>query len=612
MYILGISCWYHDSAAVLIRDGDIIAASEEERFSRKKHDFDFPARAVGYCLEKAGIGAGDIEYAVFYDKPFIKFERILSSILMNVPRSSGVFREAVPLWLREKINFRIKIYKELGIEDERVLFCTHHKAHAASCFYVSPFDKSAILTVDGVGEWATASLGIGEGNTIRILKEMRFPHSVGLLYSAFTAFLGFRVNNGEYKVMGMAPYGRPVHKDKVMKVVKIFDDGSIELDMRYFSFAYSTSRTYNRKFERLFGKPRDPGSLFFTEETGFPAYYGDKPADFAKQAQENQYYADIAASIQDVLEEILIRMCRHLKKITGLSSLCYAGGVALNSKANYRIVKESGFDDIYIQPASTDAGGALGAALWCWHEVLGNRKTQAMEHAYFGKHFSDGDIEAALADVSLGYEKLSDDILFDRAAGFIADGKVVGWYQGPTEWGPRALGNRSIIGDPRDAGMKYLVITSRHHDGFSLWDSRYTDYDMASTPYGKGILKELADECKKQGIKFGTYYSICDWYRPDYPVRHPDHSGAPEEGMDAATRERMDQYIAFMKNQLRELIGEYDPFVIWFDGEWEWPWTHEMGMDMYAYLRGLKDDLLINNRVDKGREGMEDKSRDSR
>ncbi|MFC2048716.1 carbamoyltransferase [Elusimicrobiota bacterium] len=459
MYILGISCWYHDSAAALIEDGRLIACSEEERFSRKKHDFNFPELAIKYCLEKAGIETTDIDYIVFYDKPLVKFDRILSSILKNVPRSLSVFKEAVPLWIKEKLHFRRKVRKRMKIKDEnKILFCTHHKAHAASSFFLSPFKESAILTVDGVGEWSTATLGYGKDNHIHMIEELHFPHSLGLLYSAFTAFLGFTINNGEYKVMGMSPYGEPRFYEKVKKVAAMNDDGSIELNMDYFCFEYSTSKTFNGKFVSLFGEPRDPDSLFYTLNTGFPVYYGAKPDNYEELAEKNQVYADIAASIQKFLEDALIKIVRHLKEKTGSENLCYSGGVALNSKANNIIVQENIFDDIFIQPAATDAGGALGAALWCWCEVLDNDREEVLEHSYYGKAFSEEEIRRTIEDNSgLISEKCDDNELYDRITAAIIEGKVIAWYQGKTEWGPRALGNRSIIADPREAEMKNII-----------------------------------------------------------------------------------------------------------------------------------------------------------
>jgi len=459
MYILGVSCWYHDSAAALIKDGKIIAGTEEERFSRIKHDHGFPVNAINFCLEQAGISSKELDFVVFYDKPLLKFERILSSIIQNVPGTLVLFREAVPLWLSKKLKFRKKIKKTLGIKDDKVLFCSHHTSHAASSFFLSPFREAATLTVDGVGEWATATLGTGKDNAIAITEEMNFPHSLGLLYSAFTAFLGFKVNNGEYKVMGMSPYGEPKHVDKILKVVTVRSDGSIELNLDYFSFYHSITKTYNGKFTALFGEPRDPAALFFTKRTEFPAYYGEKPHDFEEQAEKNQYYADIAASIQEVLEDALVKMGRYLQTSTGMKNLCYSGGVALNSKANLRLIKDCGFENVYIQPASTDAGGALGAALWCWCEVLGEKRAEVMASSYFGKSFSGEEILSAIKEKQLPYEKLAEDKIYEETAEALINGKVIGWYQGRTEWGPRALGNRSILADPRNPDMKNKVNT---------------------------------------------------------------------------------------------------------------------------------------------------------
>jgi len=441
----------------LLKDGTIVAAAEEERFTRKKHDYNFPVNAINFCFEKADISPQDIDYVVFYDKPLLKFERILTSILKCVPVSGGVFREAVPLWLKEKLHFRKIAKKTFGIKEDRILFCSHHLAHAASSFFVSPFDEAAILTIDGVGEWATATVGKGVGNKIKIQEELHFPSSLGLLYSAFTAFLGFKVNEGEYKVMGMAPYGKPKYIEKIMKTVKISDDGSIKLNMKYFTFPYSISKTFSKKFTVLFGEPRISESPFFTKNFEYPSCYGDKPPNYEYLTERNQYYADVAASIQAVAEEIILKMARYAREKTGLKNLCYAGGVALNSKANYRLIKESGFEDIFIQPSATDAGGALGAALWCWCEVLGKDRQQVMEHAYLGKDFSADEAKKAILENNLDYEELTDEKIYVRIVNALINGKVVGWHQGRCEWGPRALGNRSILADPRNPKMKEIV-----------------------------------------------------------------------------------------------------------------------------------------------------------
>jgi carbamoyltransferase len=460
MNILGISCYYHDSAAALLMDGELIAAAEEERFSRKKHDFDFPIRSIQFCLEEGGISAQDLDYVVFYEKPFEKFERILMSTLQTYPKAWKVFRESMATWLVDKLWIRQAIMGELHIPKEKILFTQHHLSHAASAFFASPFEESAVMTVDGVGEWATATYGEGKGTDINLLKEVRFPHSLGLLYSAFTAFLGFQVNEGEYKVMGMAPYGEPKYVDKVWKVIQTFEDGSFALDMDYFCFHHSTTKTFKPKFEQLFGEPRAPETLFFTEGTGFPSYFGEKPGNYQELCALNQHYADIAASIQKVTEEVLLNMAKAVRKTTGQENLCIAGGVGLNSVANTRILQESGFKRLYIQPAAGDGGAALGAALYVYHTMLGHPRKLVMKHAYWGKAFDDDAIRAFLEEEGIAHTYLKDDgAVLDQTVDALVNGKVIGWYQGKFEWGPRALGNRSILADPRREEMKDVVNT---------------------------------------------------------------------------------------------------------------------------------------------------------
>jgi len=443
MDIIGISCFFHDAAAALLRDGQLLAAAEEERFTRKKHDFEFPANAIEFCLRTGGIAARDLDYVVFFEKPFVKFERLLLTSLQEFPRSYPLFREAMITWLGDKLWIKQLIQKRLGVAPEKILFSEHHLSHAASAFFCSPFDEAAILTVDGVGEWTTASLGVGRGTEIRLTKEIRFPHSLGLLYSAFTAFLGFEVNDGEYKVMGMAPFGIPRYVDKVHKVVRTHRDGSFELDMDYFSFHYSTHRTFSRKFEALFGSPRRPRADFSGELT-----------------REDQHYADIAASIQAVTEEILLAMATTLQRETGLRRLCLAGGVALNSVANGRIVRETAFDEVYIQPSAGDGGGAVGAALYAHRAVLGHPRRFVMEHAFWGEVHGPDVIERFLRRESIAYTRIDDEErLIERVVDGLQRGKVVGWSQGRFEWGPRSLGNRSILADPRRAEMRDVVNT---------------------------------------------------------------------------------------------------------------------------------------------------------
>lgn len=465
MYILGISCFYHDSAAALIHDGKLVAAAMEERFSRKKHDNDFPIQAINFCLRQAGITGADLDYAVFYEKPLVKFERILLTTLNTFPRSSGVWRDAMVNWLKDKLWIKNIIQSRLGIRYDRVLFCDHHMSHAASAFFASPFKEAAVLTIDGVGEWTTATLGKAtsawEGdsqgkNDIALFQEQRFPHSLGLLYSAFTAWLGFAVNDGEYKVMGMAPYGQPKYVDKIHKVVDLNEnDGSFHLNLDYFSFHYSATDTYNQRFIDLFGEPRAPSDDFFTLKTN-PERAGEKAA-----LERNQFYADMAASIQCLTEDALIAIARYLHHETGMNKLVMAGGVALNTSANYRILSETPFDEIYIQPAAGDDGGALGAALWAYHIVMGKPRNWVMPNAYWGESYTDAQYVDFLKGRGISYESFdgNDDKLVDALAQEMTNKKVVGFFQGRFEWGPRALGNRSIIADPRNESMKEVVNT---------------------------------------------------------------------------------------------------------------------------------------------------------
>jgi len=460
MHILGISCFFHDAAAVLLEDGSIVAAAEEERFSRKKHDYAFPTLAIDFCLRRAGIQGEDLDYVAFFEKPFLKFERLLFTVLANFPRSRRVFQESMVTWLTDKLWIQSLIKERLGVSGDRVLFSEHHLSHAASAYLCSPYDEAAILTVDGVGEWATATYGVGQGNDLRILKEIRFPHSLGLLYSAFTAFLGFEVNEGEYKVMGMAPFGKPRYLDEVYKLIRVNADGSFALDMDAFVFHRSTDKTFGSRFEQLFGPPRDPSSHFFTAQSGYPSYFGPRPANYEVLAAENQRYADIAASIQVATEEILLKMANHLHEQTGLRRLCMAGGVALNSVANARILRETAFEELFVQPAAGDGGGALGAALWAYHTVLGKPRKGIFEHAYWGADYTPGEIEDFLVTRGIPYERLDDEEeLLDEVVAALAAGNIVGWFQGRFEWGPRALGNRSILADPRRADMKDIVNT---------------------------------------------------------------------------------------------------------------------------------------------------------
>lgn len=514
MYILGISCYYHDAAAALLHDGMLVAAAEEERFTRKKHDYSFPARAIDFCLREAGITGDDLDYVVFYEKPLLKFERILMTTLQTFPQSWGVFRESMIAWFNEKLWIKGHILTQLGIPDEKLLFVEHHLSHAASALFCSPYREAALLTIDGVGEWTTATVGRGtaywaeddtdhagngrvdtSSNSITLFNEVKFPHSIGLLYSAFTAFLGFRVNSGEYKVMGMAPYGRPTRVDDVYKLVEVGNDGGFRLNMEYFSFHHSTSRTFNDNFVKVFGQPRIHESDFYTPTT-HPNR--DHPQWNDATAQRNQHYADIAASIQYVTEEMLLKMAKYAYERTGLKQLCIAGGVALNSVANGRILRESPFEEVYIQPAAGDAGGALGAALYAYHVLLGRPRKFVMEHAYWGQAFSAGDVRSAIEATGRTYERVED---VDRLAEMMVDdmtaGKVISLFQGRFEWGPRALGNRSILADPRGAEMKEIV-------------NERIKFREPFRPFAPVILEERASE----------FYADMDEPEQHYPLRY--------------------------------------------------------------------------------------------
>lgn len=463
MKILGLSFFYHDAAACLLVDGVPVAMAEEERFSRKKHDSRYPELAIDFVLAEGALKPQDLDAVVFYEKPFIKFDRILKTALDTFPWAPSVFVESIRHTFIDKLWIRELVARKLGIPSTKVYFSGHHFSHAASAFYPSGFKEAAILTVDGVGEWTTMSLAEGRADgTINILKTIDFPHSLGLLYSAFTAFLGFEVNEGEYKVMGMAPYGTPRYAGNVRKLMTVYDDGSFELDLNYFSFHRSLTKSYTKEFEKLFGTPRDPASKFFTRTTGWPVYFGPQPegAEYERLALEQEHYADIAASVQVVLEEVLVRTAQHLKTLVPHDSLCLAGGVALNSVANWKIRQQAGFSKVFVQPAAGDGGGSYGAALAYAHATGLERKRTQMTHAYFGKAFTDEEIETVLKRRNISYTKmLSAEALTDTVSTYLAEGKVVGWYQGRFEWGPRALGARSILADPRRNEMKDIVNT---------------------------------------------------------------------------------------------------------------------------------------------------------
>jgi carbamoyltransferase len=453
--ILGVSAFYHDSAAALIEDGRIAAAAQEERFSRTKHDASFPEQAVRYCLEAAGVGFGAIDYVAFYDKPFLKFERLLETYVAFAPRGFRSFRTAMPVWLREKLFQKDLLRRRFAAFDpafdwkNRLLFSEHHQSHAASAFFPSPFEDAAILTMDGVGEWTTSSVAAGRGNRLEIVKELHFPHSLGLLYSAFAYYIGFRVNSGEYKVMGLAPYGEPVYRERILdRLIDLKPDGSFRLDMSYFDYCTGLTMT-NERFADLFGGParREPDLL-------------------------TQRHMDLAASVQAVTEEIVLRMTRALAQETGSRNLCLAGGVALNCVANGKVLRDGAFENVWVQPAAGDAGGALGAALAAWHTHLGMARHvpvsgDAMSGAYLGPAFAQADIEARLAAAGATFTTVGDDALIDTVAQALADGAAVGWMQGRMEFGPRALGDRSILGDPRSPSMqKTLNLKVKYRESF--------------------------------------------------------------------------------------------------------------------------------------------------
>jgi carbamoyltransferase len=440
MYVLGISCYYHDSAACLLKDGKIVAAAEEERFSREKHDSTFPNNAVEYCLKKADIGINNVDYVGFYEKPIEKFDRILETFLTICPRGFSSFIQGLPTWITERLWTRSSIRNELGYEGD-ILFGGHHESHAASSFYASPFEEAAILTVDGVGEWNTTTYGIGENNTIEINKTIDFPHSIGLLYSAFTYYLGFKVNNGEYKVMGLSSYGDPSYTEKIYdSLIDVKKDGSFRLNMEYFDYL-GKPRMTNDKFESLFGySRREP------------------------ETDIEDYHFDIAASIQKVTEELLLKLVEELYRTTDKENLCMAGGVALNSVANGRLIEESSFEDIFIQPAAGDDGAAFGVASSIYYQGLDKDRTTPetrksyMQGSYLGPKYSEDQIVSAINSANVSVESYgSTESLLDKAASLLAENNVVGLYQGRMEWGPRALGNRSILADPRDDEMQDIV-----------------------------------------------------------------------------------------------------------------------------------------------------------
>ncbi len=512
--ILGISAFYHDSAACLVRDGDIVAAAQEERFSRKKHDPRFPEQAIAACLEQAGIAIEDVDYVAFYDKPFLKFERLLMTYLTVAPKGLRSFFDQMPLWLTEKISMRKTIRRKLKYEG-KVLFPTHHQSHAAAAFFPSPFEEAAFLTLDGVGEWATSTYGVGRGNRVEILKQISFPHSLGLLYSAFTYFTGFKVNSGEYKLMGLAPYGEPRYVDVILReLIDVKEDGSFRLNMRYFDYCGGLRMT-NARFAALFGGPaRVPESRITQREM------------------------DLARSVQAVTEEVILRMARSVQAVTNMKHLVLAGGVGLNCVANGRVLREGPFENVWIQPAAGDAGDALGCALFVWHQLLGNERKadgRRQKASYLGPAFTDDAIQSYLDEEHIPYTRLAREDLCEQVAELLAGGQVVGWFQGKMEFGPRALGGRSILGDPRSREMQSLInlkikfresfrpfaptVLREHVDAYFELD-RESPYMLLVAPVKRERLRELsADEEGAEG------FDKLKVIRSDVPaITHVDNS----------------------------------------------------------------------------------------
>ena len=466
--ILGISAFYHDSAASILIDGEIIAAAQEERFTRKKHDANYPFNAIEFVLKFAKLKLSEVDHIVFFEKPFLKFERLLETYVAFAPKGFLSFSKAMPIWIKEKLfqkNLlfnKLKTHDENFKSDENIFFSEHHLSHAASAFYPSPFTEAIVLTADGVGEWATTTVAIGKGDNLDIVKEIHFPHSLGLLYSAFTYYTGFKVNSGEYKLMGLAPYGSPIYVEKIMKLIDIKEDGSFRLDQNYFNYATGLTMT-NKNFEDLFGqKPRDP-----------------------KKNNLTQFHMDLAASIQKITEEIMIKLAKSLREEYEIENLCLAGGVALNCVANGKLFKEKIFKNIWVQPAAGDAGGSLGAALALWHTELGNKRSvqsnDQMKGSYLGDEFSQTEIENELKQLGANFVTLNYEQLIDKTAELISEENAIGWFQGRMEFGPRALGNRSIIGDPRsDSMQKILNLKVKYRESFR--------------PFAPSILKEDVEE----------------------------------------------------------------------------------------------------------------------
>jgi carbamoyltransferase len=545
MRILGISAFYHDSAAALVEDGRLVAAAQEERFTRKKHDAAFPYHAIGYCLDAAGAKLSEIDHIAFYDKPFLKFERLLETYIALAPKGFRSFQMAIPLWLKEKLFQKSLLSKKLKELDEdvtsgRLLFTEHHLSHAASAFYPSPFEKAVVLTMDGVGEWATTSAAMGEGNRLEIFQEIHFPHSLGLLYSALTYYTGFKVNSGEYKVMGLAPYGEPKYAKRILDhLVDLKPDGSFRLDMSYFDYCTGLTMT-NERFAKLFGAPvRAPDQLL------------------------TAFHMDVAASIQAVLDEAVLRLTRSLASRTGARNLCLAGGVALNCVANGKVLRDGKFDHIWIQPAAGDAGGAVGAALAAFHQFKGGARSVAasdgMSGAFLGPEFSQGEIERRLTEAGARFSVLNEDEMIEVAAKALADQLAIGWFQGRMEFGPRSLGARSILGDPRSPAMqKNLNLKVKYRESFRPFAPAVLREDVAQwfdldsdSPYMLIVADVRDDKRRAMSDEERALFGIdkLNVARSEIPaVTHVDYS-ARIQTVSAETNPRFHRLLTAFKAQ---------------------------------------------------------------
>ncbi len=584
MHILGISAFYHDSAAVLLRDGEVVAAVQEERFSRIKHDDAFPKQSIEYCLEQAGITIHDVDYIGYYEKPWTKFERLLESYLAFAPKGYKSFKRALPLWLGKKTRLHKVIDKELGLRKHNYVFCEHHESHAASAFFPSPFEEAAILTMDGVGEWATSTLAHGKGNNVEISQEIRFPHSLGMLYSAFTGYLGFKVNGDEYKVMGLAPYGEPRFADLIFEhLIDVKDDGSFWMDMAYFNYGAGLTMT-TEKFHQLFGAP--------------PKHIDD-PLE--------QRHMDLAASVQKVTEEVVLKIANHLHATTGSKNLCMAGGVALNCVANGRIAREGPFENIWIQPASGDAGGALGVAKLIWHKLLGKQRDPAQPDAQYGSllgpEYGMDEIRHALDAQNATYEVFEEDALVERVASLLEEGQCIGWFQGRMEYGPRALGCRSIIGDARDPRMQTTMNTKvKFRESFRPFapcvladkTDEYFDIGEQKSPYMLlvGPVKEERRKALSADEQSAKGFDRLRVIRSDIPAAtHVDFS-ARVQTVDGTSNPRLHQ----LMSRFHEKTGSAVIVNTSFNLGWE-PIVNKPEEAIHTFMASHLDALVLDKAI---------------